>query len=73
MNGIESYIFKKYQNEEMGWLPVNRAICFDEEESDNNEELEDKIDGILGKIKTMESIMGEDSDESTNDEGEGAF
>ena len=70
MNGIQSYIYSKYQKEELGWLPAGRAICFDDEDADKNDGLEDKIEGILSKIKSIEGMVGEDDseEESTNDE-----
>lgn len=68
MNGIESYILNKFKREEMGWLPVGRSISLDHLDTNQSEEIEDKIEGILGKIETIEQIFGEDSDESTADE-----
>ena len=48
MNGVESYVFEKYSNEELSWLPVGRAICIQSESLEKG--IEEKIEHIQDKI-----------------------
>ena len=40
-SGVESYVWEKYQDEDISWLPLHKAIAIDTPQGDDEEENDD--------------------------------
>ena len=52
MNGIESYIYEKIQNNDITWIPLRRALVLEQEISEETK-LKDSLIKLNNKIKDL--------------------
>lgn len=65
-NGMESYVLDRYENGELTWFPVGRALDLSEDSLEKG--VEEKIDNISETIEFCIGVLEGKDVKSSNDE-----
>lgn len=57
LNGFETFVIEKYNNGEISWFPIGKALIFENEDKAND--VEDKLELIDSKLGRLVSKLNE--------------
>ena len=63
-NGIESYVSKRLESDDIGWFPITRALSVNEEEDENtSEKIQRKVNSIERYLNQIDAYLDKFDDD----------
>jgi len=63
-NGIESYVSKMLEDDDIGWFPIGRALSVDDEEDENiSDKIQNRVKKIEEYLKTIDQFLDKQDDD----------